>query len=91
MTAGARFAAAVPDVHVIATGRPLAFAAPSAKKPAQRSSMCEKQRSRAVAHEREDERRAARAGRRARLAHAAARELVDERAQQQVGVGARRA
>src|SRR5918998_6723294 len=46
MTAGARFAAAVPDVHVTATGRPLRFAAPSAKKPAQRSSMCEKQRRR---------------------------------------------
>ena len=46
MTAGARFAAAVPDVHVTATGRPLSFAAPTAKKPAQRSSMCEKQRSR---------------------------------------------
>ena len=46
MIAGARFAVAVPDVHVIATGRPLRFAAPSAKKPAQRSSMCEKQRSR---------------------------------------------
>ena len=46
MTAGARFAAAVPDVHVTTTGRPLCFAAPSAKKPAQRSSMCEKQRRR---------------------------------------------
>jgi hypothetical protein len=44
ITAGAKFAAAVPDVHVIATGRPDALAAPSAKKPAHRSSMCEKQR-----------------------------------------------
>jgi hypothetical protein len=32
-------AAAVPEVHVTATGRPDAFAAPSAKNPAQRSSM----------------------------------------------------
>jgi 2-succinyl-6-hydroxy-2,4-cyclohexadiene-1-carboxylate synthase len=39
-------AAAVPDVHVTATGRPLALARPSAKKPAQRSSRCEWQRSR---------------------------------------------
>ena len=38
-------AAAVPDVHVTATGRPDAFAAPRAKKPEQRSSTCEKQRS----------------------------------------------
>ena len=42
----------------------------------------------AVADEREHDRRAARPRRRARLAHAAARELVDERAQQEVGVGA---
>ncbi len=41
ITAGARFAAAVPDVQVSATGRPEAFAAPSAKNPAQRSSMCD--------------------------------------------------
>jgi hypothetical protein len=31
-------AAAVPDVQVTATGRPLAFAIPSATKPAERSS-----------------------------------------------------
>jgi hypothetical protein len=31
-------AAAVPDVHVTATGRPLALAMPSAKNPAERSS-----------------------------------------------------
>jgi 2-succinyl-6-hydroxy-2,4-cyclohexadiene-1-carboxylate synthase len=43
-----------------------------------------------VAREREDERRAARAGGGARCAHAAARELVDERAQQDICVdGAR--
>jgi hypothetical protein len=40
-TAGWRLAAAVPDVHVMATGRPLALAIPSAKKPAERSSMTE--------------------------------------------------
>ena len=58
-----------------------------AKKPPQRSSMCEVARIRAVADEREHERRRARARRRARVAHAAARELVDERAQAEVGVG----
>jgi len=45
-TAGISSAAAVPDVQVTATGRPLALAAPTAKNPAHRSSMCEKQRSR---------------------------------------------
>jgi hypothetical protein len=40
-TAGIRFAAALPDVHVTATGRPLAFAKPSATNPAARSSMTE--------------------------------------------------
>jgi hypothetical protein len=34
-------AAAVPEVQASATGRPLAFASPSAKKLPQRSSMCE--------------------------------------------------
>ena len=38
-TAGARLAAAVPDVHVTATGRPLALAMPSAMNPAARSSI----------------------------------------------------
>ena len=38
-TAGCRLAAAVPDVQVTATGRPLAFAMPSATKPAERSSI----------------------------------------------------
>ena len=38
-TAGWRLAAAVPDVQVTATGRPLAFAIPSATKPAERSSI----------------------------------------------------
>ena len=38
ITAGWRFAAAVPEVQVTATGRPVAFAMPSAKKPAERSS-----------------------------------------------------
>ncbi len=38
-TAGWRLAAAVPDVHVTATGRPVALAMPSAKKPAERSSI----------------------------------------------------
>ncbi len=37
-TAGSRFAAAVPEVQVTATGSPLAFAMPSAMKPAARSS-----------------------------------------------------
>ena len=41
ITAGARFAAAVPDVTATATGRQAAFAAPTAKNPEQRSSMCE--------------------------------------------------
>jgi hypothetical protein len=44
ITAGARFAAAVPDVQVTAVGRLVAFAAPSAKKPAHRSSMCDQHR-----------------------------------------------
>ena len=38
-TAGCRLAAAVPEVQVIATGRPLALAIPSATKPAERSSI----------------------------------------------------
>jgi hypothetical protein len=38
-TAGYRFAAAVPEVQVTATGRPLALAIPSATKPAERSSI----------------------------------------------------
>ena len=38
-TAGSRFAAAVPEVQVTATGRPVAFAIPSATKPAERSSI----------------------------------------------------
>ena len=37
-TAGARLAAAVPEVHVMATGTPPALAMPSATKPAERSS-----------------------------------------------------
>ena len=37
-TAGWRLAAAVPEVQVTATGRPLAFAMPRATKPAERSS-----------------------------------------------------
>ena len=41
IAAGSSSAAAVPEVHVTATGRPLALARPSAKKPAQRSSTCE--------------------------------------------------
>jgi antitoxin (DNA-binding transcriptional repressor) of toxin-antitoxin stability system len=41
MTAGCRLAAAVPEVQVTATGRPVALAIPSAKKPAQRSSSTE--------------------------------------------------
>src|ERR1035437_7143846 len=43
ITAGAKLAAAVPDVQVSATGRPDALAAPSAKNPAQRSSICDQQ------------------------------------------------
>ena len=39
MTAGWKFAAAVPDVHKIATGRRDAFAMPSAVKDAARSSI----------------------------------------------------
>ena len=46
ITAGSSSAAAVPEVQVTATGAPVAFASPSAKKPLQRSSMCEWQRSR---------------------------------------------
>ena len=41
ITAGCRFAAAVPEVQATATGRPVAFAMPSAKKPAERSSRTE--------------------------------------------------
>ena len=41
ITAGPSSATAVPDVHATAAGRPLRLASPSAKKPAQRSSMCE--------------------------------------------------
>ena len=37
-TAGIRLAAAVPEVQVTATGRPLALANPRAMKPAERSS-----------------------------------------------------
>ena len=44
-TAGARLAAAVPEVQVMATGRPVAFAIPSAMKPAARSSITETQSS----------------------------------------------
>ena len=44
-TAGARLAAAVPEVQVTATGRPLALAMPSAMKPAARSSITETQSS----------------------------------------------
>ncbi len=40
-TAGAKFAAAVPDVQAMATGRPDAFACPRAKNAEQRSSMCD--------------------------------------------------
>ena len=39
MTAGWRLAAAVPDVHTTATGRPLAFASPRAVNDAERSSI----------------------------------------------------
>jgi hypothetical protein len=39
MTAGWKFAAAVPDVHSTATGRRLAFARPSAVNDALRSSI----------------------------------------------------
>ncbi len=38
-TAGWRLAAAVPEVQVTATGRPVALAMPRATKPAERSSM----------------------------------------------------
>ena len=40
-TAGRKCAAAVPLVHVTAAGRPVAFATPSAKNPATRSSTCD--------------------------------------------------
>ena len=46
IAAGNSSAAAVPEVQATATGRPEALARPSAKKPEQRSSMWEKQRSR---------------------------------------------
>ena len=45
ITAGWRLAAAVPEVQVTTTGRPLAFAMPRAKKPAQRSSSTDTARS----------------------------------------------
>src|SRR5437016_5878648 len=40
-TAGIRFAAAVPEVHVTVTGLPVVLAMPSATKPAERSSRTE--------------------------------------------------
>src|SRR3954453_7681535 len=40
-TAGRKFAAAVPEVHVIPAGVPVAFATPRAKNAAERSSTCE--------------------------------------------------
>ena len=83
-------AAAVPDVQATATGRPVCFASPSAKKPATRSSTCDHARRPRRARERQHERRRARAGRGAGVGHAAARELLAEGAQQQVGVAWRR-
>ena len=59
---------------------------PSAKNAAARSSTCECTVSRAVARQREHERRGARPRRGARVPHAAAHELVDECPQQDVGV-----
>ena len=70
-----------------ATGRAERLAAPSAKKPAQRSSTMRPAVHPGLAYEREDDRRAARARRGAGVLHPAAGELVAERAQQQVGVG----
>jgi len=78
ITAGNRFAAAVPEVHVTATGLPLALAAPSAKKPAARSSMCDQACSRGRG---QGSGRSAccaiRAG--AGVLHPAAHELVEQR------------
>ena len=48
-TAGIRLAAAVPEVQVIATGRPVDFAMPRATKPADRSSITECERIRSSA------------------------------------------
>ncbi len=48
-TAGCRFAAAVPEVHDTGTGRPERLARPSARKPADRSSMRTCRRSRPAA------------------------------------------
>ena len=45
MTAGRKFAAAVPDVHTRATGARFVLARPRAKKAAERSSMWVQQRS----------------------------------------------
>ncbi len=77
----------MPDVQARTAGRPVAFASPSAKKPAPRSSICEthgKRPSRTsdstIGVEREP-------GEVHRAGDAAARELVAERAQEQVGVG----
>ncbi len=70
-----------------ATGRPEALAAPSAKKPAQRSSMCETHSIRGSRTSESTSGAEREPGRRARVAHAAAREFVAERAQEQVGVG----
>src|SRR6056297_2897780 len=44
MTAGWKFAAAVPEVQTSGVGFPVRFARPSAKKAAERSSKCEKTR-----------------------------------------------
>ena len=41
ITAGSRLAAAVPEVQVTATGRPVALAMPRATNPAERSSITE--------------------------------------------------
>ena len=86
-TAGSRFAAAVPEVQVTATGSPLAFAIPSAMKPGARSSIVRHAREPLVGGERQRDRRVARPGRGHRVAHSAARQLVDEGLDRRKSVG----
>ena len=84
-TAGRRFAAAVPEVQVTATGAPVARAMPSATKPAERSSITDTHSIPRLLGQHERQRRVARAGAGDRVAHAAASELVDERLDRRVG------
>ena len=86
--AGWKLAAAVPEVQSIATGAPVAWAAPSAKKAAERSSTITRHLDLRLAPERQRQRRRARAGGDDRVAQPAAGQLLDEGGGERgVGVG----